>query len=92
VNGGPAPHRSAGLHDAVLGLPVLPGPALPPLATASPDPALPSPDLLAYSGGDKASAASITRSLIMSGYRAIDRSGLIQAAPDPRRAGPEHAP
>ena len=33
------------------------------------------------------------RSLIMSGYRAIERSGLIQAAPDPPRpAGREHAP
>jgi len=49
--------------------------------------------LLAYSGGDKAAAASITRTLIMSGYRAIERSRLIQAAPDPPRpADQEDAP
>jgi DNA-binding GntR family transcriptional regulator len=49
--------------------------------------------LLAYSGGDQAAAVSITRSLIMSGYRAIERSGLIQAAPgQPRPAEQEHAP
>jgi 4-hydroxy-3-polyprenylbenzoate decarboxylase len=40
-----------------------------------------------------ATAASITRSLIMSGYRAIERSGLIQAAPGPPRpTDQEHAP
>jgi len=49
--------------------------------------------LLAYSRGDKAVAASITRRLIMSGYRAIERSGLIEAAPDPPGpAGQEDAP
>ncbi len=42
--------------------------------------------LLGYEDGDKATAASITRTLIMSGYRAIERSGLIEAAPDPPRA------
>jgi DNA-binding GntR family transcriptional regulator len=41
--------------------------------------------LLAYEDGDKATAASITRTIIMSGYRAIERSGLIEAAPGPPR-------
>ena len=49
--------------------------------------------LLAYPGGDKAAAASITRTLIMSRYRAIERSGLRQAAPGPPRpADQEDAP
>jgi DNA-binding GntR family transcriptional regulator len=39
--------------------------------------------LLACSGGDKAAAASITRTLIMSGYQAIERSHLAGAAPAP---------
>jgi len=43
--------------------------------------------LLAYEEGDKATATGITRTLIMSGYRAIERSGLI----DPRSGGPARA-
>jgi DNA-binding GntR family transcriptional regulator len=38
--------------------------------------------LLAYEDRDKATATSITRTLVMSGYRAIERSGLIEAAAD----------
>jgi DNA-binding GntR family transcriptional regulator len=50
--------------------------------------------LLAYEDGDKATATSITRTLIMSGYRAIERSGRIEAAPGPDgpRSDREQAP
>ncbi len=39
--------------------------------------------LLAYAGRDKKTATSIARNLIMSGYRAIERSGLNPATPGP---------
>lgn len=37
--------------------------------------------LMAYEEGDKTTATGITRTLIMSGYRAIERSGLINLRP-----------
>ena len=44
--------------------------------------------LLAYAGRDKATATSIARNLIMSGYRAIERSGPNPATPGPATPGP----